>query len=296
MVNDICSERCVMATSSVILVTGATGNQGGAVARSLLQQGQKVRALTRNPANAEALRNLGAEVVIGDLTDRASLDRALQGEKRAFLVVTFFEAGLEAELTQGIVMADAAKAAGVEQLVFSSVGSAHRRTGIPHFETKRKVEQHIEKLGIPTTILRPTAFMENFRLYWAPSPQGILMLPFHPDTKLQLVAVQDIGTFAAAAFLRPDEFIDQAIDLAGDELTMPEVAGHLSRAMGRTVKFQPIPDDQAEAAVGQDFAFMFRWFNEVGYNADIPDLPERWGIPLTTFEDLVAGPSWPNGS
>ena len=290
-----------MAASGVILVTGATGKQGGAVARSLLQQGQRVRVLTRTPAKAEELRNLGAEVVIGDLTDRASLDRALQGVERAFLVVTPFEvtpfeAGLEAELTQGIVMANAAKAAGVEQLVFSSVGSAHRRTGIPHFETKRKVEQHIEKLGIPATILRPTAFMENFRLYWAPSPQGILMLPLHPDTKLQLVAVQDIGTFAAAAFLRPDEFIGQAIDLAGDELTMPEVAGHLSRAMGRTVEFQVIPDDQSEAVVGQDFAFMFRWFNEVGYNADISGLPERWGIPLTRFADLVAGPSWPNGS
>lgn len=283
-----------MARNEVILVTGATGQQGGAVARSLLQRGQKVRALTRNPAKAKAeeLRKLGAEVVAGELTDRASLEKALRGVKKVFLVTTFFEAGLEAEVKQGITMADAAKAAGVEHLVFTSVGSAHRKTGIPHFETKWKVEQHIQKIGLQATILRPTGFMENFGTYFRPSPQGILMLPLRPDTKLQMIAVQDIGEFAAAAFLRPAEFIGQAIDLAGDELTMPEVTAHLSRVMGRTVQFQPIPDDQAEAAVGHDFALMFRWFNEVGYDVDIPTLSKRWGIPLTTFRDLVAHAPW----
>lgn len=118
------------------------------------------------------------------------------------------------------------------------------------------------------------------------------MAPLRPDTKLQMIAVQDIGEFAAAAFLRPAEFIGQAIDLAGDELTMPEAASHLSHTMGRSVQFQQLADDQAEAAVGSDFALMFRWFNEVGYDVDIPVLRERWCIPLTTFKEIVSGASW----
>ena len=283
-----------MTKNEMILVTGATGQQGGAVARSLLRKGQKVRALTRKPAQAKAeeLKKLGAEVVTGDLTDRASLEKALRGVKRVFLVITPFEAGLEAEVKQGITMADTAKAAGVEHLVFSSVGSAHRQTGIPHFETLRQVEQHLQKIGLPATILRPTGFMENFGTYFRPSPQGILMLPLRLETKLQMIAVHDIGEFGTAAFLRPKEFIGQAIDLAGDELTMPEVAAHLSRAMGRTVQFQSIPDDQAEAAVGHDFALMFRWFNEVGYDVNIPALSKRWGIPLMKFKDVVTNAPW----
>ncbi len=278
--------------NETILVTGATGQQGGAVARSLLRQGQTVRALTRSPSKAEALKKLGAEVVAGDLTDRPSLDAALKGIKKVFLVTTFFEEGMEVEVRQGITMVDAAKAAGVEHLVFSSVGSAHRKTSIPHFETKWKIEQHIQKIGLPATILRPTAFMDNFGTFWQPSPEGVLMAPLHPDTKLQMIAVQDIGEFAAAAVLRPDEFIGQAIDLAGDELTMPEAASLLSSTMGRSVQFQQLPDDQAEAAVGLDFAIMFRWFNEVGYDVDIPELQQRWGIPLTTFKEITAEAAW----
>ncbi len=275
-----------------ILVTGATGQQGGAVARSLLRQGQSVRILTRKPSKAEDLKQLGAEVIAGNLSDRASLDAALKGIKKVFLVTTFFEEGMDAEVQQGITMVDAAKAAGVEHLVFSSVGSAHRKTSIPHFETKWQIEAHIKKIGLPATILRPTAFMENFGTFWQPSPEGIIMAPLRPDTKLQMIAVQDIGEFSSAAFLRPAEFIGQAIDLAGDALSMPEVANHLSHTMGRSVQFQQLPDDQAEAAVGSDFALMFRWFNEVGYDVNIPALQERWGITLTTFKETISEASW----
>jgi len=278
--------------NETILVTGATGQQGGAVARSLLRQGQTVRALTRTPSKAEDLKKLGAEVVAGNLNDRPSLDAALKGIKKVFLVTTFFEEGMEAEVQQGITMVDAAKAAGVEHLVFSSVGSAHRKTSIPHFETKWKIEQHIRESGLSTTIIRPTAFMENFSTFWQPSPEGILMAPIRPDTKLQMISVQDIGEFAAAAFLRPTEFIGQAIDIAGDELTMPEAASHLSHAMGQSVKFQQLPDDQAEAAVGLDFAIMFRWFDEVGYDVNLPELRQRWGVSLKTFKETIAEAPW----
>lgn len=281
-----------MATNETVLVTGATGQQGGAVARSLLRQGKKVRAFTRNASKAEVLKKLGAEVVVGGLTNRSSLDVALKGIKKVFLMTTFFEEGLQTEVQQGITVADAAKAAGVDHLVYTSVGNADKKTGLPTFETKWQVEQHLKKIGLPVTILRPVAFMENFGTYWLPSPQGILMLPFRPDTKLKMIAVQDIGEFGAAAFLNPTEFIGQAIDLAGDELTMPEVSVHLSRALGRDIKFQQIPDDQAEAVVGHDFALMFRWFNDVGYNVDIPALEKQWGISLTKFKDLVVKALW----
>ncbi len=281
-----------MAHSQTILVTGATGQQGGAVAQSLLRQGQKVRVLTRNPDRADGLVRQGAEVARGDLADQASLEQALQGVDGVFAMTTFLEAGIDAEVQQGIVLADAVKKAKIQHCVYTSVGSADRNTGIPHFETKWKIEQHIRQLDIPATFLRPVWFMENFGTFSRPSPDGVLMLPLRPETKLQMIAVKDIGEFGAAAFLRPNEFIGQAIDLAGDELTMPEVTAHLSRRMGRQVRFQQMPDDQAEVALGRDFALMFRWFNEVGYAVDIPALQKRFGIPLTAFTQILTQADW----
>ncbi|MGB3940895.1 MAG: NmrA/HSCARG family protein [Candidatus Manganitrophaceae bacterium] len=278
-------------TTNMILVTGGTGQQGGAVVRSLLRQGAKVRLLTRNRAKAQSLEKEGAEVAVGDFTDRNSLDAALKGVKKLFLMTTFFEKGIEGEVQQGITLIDAAKTAGVEHLVFTSVGSADQKTGIPHFESKRRVEEYLQKSGLPATILRPTGFMENFGTYFRPSPQGIITLPLRPDTKLQMIAVRDIGEFGAAAFLHPAKFIGQAIDLAGDALTMPEVAALLSRA-GRPVEFQQMPENEVEAAMGRDFALMFRWFNEGGYSVDIPALRKRWGIPLTTFKEAIADAPW----
>ena len=281
-----------MAHSQTILVTGATGQQGGAVAQSLLRQGQKVRVLTRNPDRADGLVRQGAEVARGDLADQASLEQALQGVDGVFAMTTFLEAGIDAEVQQGIVLADAVKKAKIQHCVYTSVGSADRNTGIPHFETKWKIEQHIRQLDIPATFLRPVWFMENFGTFSRPSPDGVLMLPLRPETKLQMIAVKDIGEFGAAAFLRPNEFIGQAIDLAGDELTMPEVTAHLSRTMGRQVRFQQMPDDQAEVALGRDFALMFRWFNEVGYAVDIPALQKRFGIALTAFTQVLTQADW----
>lgn len=277
-----------MATQpKTVLVTGATGQQGGAVTRSLLRQGHKVRALTRNPNKAAGLAKAGAEIVKGDLTDKATCERALQGTDGVFAVSTFIEAGMDVEVQQGITLADAAKKANVKHFVYTSVGSANRNTGVPHFDTKWKVEQHISQLGLPATILRPVWFMENFGTYFLPSPEGVLVVPLRPDKKLQMIAVQDIGEFGAAAFLRPGEFIGQAIDLAGDEMTPPEVAAHLSRTMGRPIQFQQMPDEQVEPTMGYDFAVMFRWLNEVGFSVDIPALRQRFGIPLTSFTDVI---------
>ena len=275
-----------------ILVTGATGQQGGAVARALLAKGQKVRVMTRHPEKAASLAKAGAEVVQGDLTNQAILQMALRGVYGVFAMSTPFEAGMEAEVRQGIMLADAAKQAGIAHYVYTSVGSAHQNTGIPHFDSKWKVELHIRKNGLPATILRPVWFMENFTTFAKPSAEGVLMLPMKPARKLAMVALKDIGEFGAAAFLRPKDFLGQAIDLAGDELTMPETAALLTKTMGRPIRFQEFPVDQAEKAMGHDLATMFRWFEKVGYAIDIPWLKQQFGIPLTTFAEWMKTMDW----
>jgi uncharacterized protein YbjT (DUF2867 family) len=286
-----------MATSArTILVTGATGQQGGAVAKALLAKGQKVRVMTRNPDKASALAAAGAEVVKGDLTNPGDLQAALREVHGVFAMSTPFEAGMDAEVRQGIEMADAAKRASVAHYVYTSVGSAHRNTGIPHFDSKWKVEQHIAKIGLPATILRPVWFMENFTTFAKPSAEGVLSLPIKPGRKLAMVALKDIGEFGAVAFVRPKDFLGQAIDLAGDDLTMSEVAAQLSRTMGRPIRFQEFPLDQAEAAMGHDLAVMFKWFDDVGYAIDIPGLKRQFGIPLTTFSEWVRTVDWAKGS
>lgn len=286
-----------MATSAkTILVTGATGQQGGAVAKALLAKGQKIRVMTRNPDKASALAKAGAEVVKGDLTNPGDLQAALRAVHGVFAMSTPFEAGMDAEVRQGIEMADAAKRASVAHYVYTSVGSAHRNTGIPHFDSKWKVEQHIKKIGLPATILRPVWFMENFTTFAKPSAEGVLSLPMKPGRKLAMVALKDIGEFGASAFVRPNDFLGQAIDLAGDDLTMAEVAAQLSKAMGRPIRFQEFPLDQAEAAMGHDFAVMFKWFDDVGYAIDMPGLKRQFSLPLTTFAEWARTVDWAKGS
>ncbi|UVT21196.1 MAG: NmrA family NAD(P)-binding protein [Nitrospira sp.] len=284
------------ASNNPILVTGATGQQGGAVARALIAKGQKVRVMTRHPEKAAALAKAGAEIVQGDLTNQAVLQMALRGVNGVFAMSTPFEAGMDAEVRQGIMLADAAKQAGITHYVYTSVGSAHRQTGIPHFESKWKVEQHIQKIGLPATILRPVWFMENFTTFAKPSADGVISVPMKPARKLAMVALKDIGAFSAAAFMRPKDFIGQAIDLAGDELTIPEVAALLTKAMGRPISFQEFPLDRAESALGHDFAVMFRWFNKVGYAINIQKLKQQYGIPLTTFAEWVKTIEWGKAS
>jgi len=282
-----------MATQNrLILVTGATGQQGGAVANALLAKGQKIRVMTRNPNKAAVLAKAGAEVIKGDFMKPADMQAAMRGVHGVFGVTTFYEAGVDAEVKQGIELADAAKQAGIGHFVFTSVGSADRSTGIPHFESKWKVEQHIRKIGLPYTVLRPVAFMENFLTFWKPSPEGVLTVPMKPEKKLALVALNDIGEYGATAFLRPKEFLGVAINLAGDELTLPNVAADLSKAMGRSIRFQQFPDEQVEAAMGHDLALMFRWFNQVGYSINPAAVSKKFGIPLTNFAEWVRTVNW----
>ncbi len=215
-------------SDKTILVTGITGHQGGAVARRLRADGWRLRGVTRNP-DADAvkpLRDLGVEVVAGDMTDRSTLDGALDDVYGVFAMATPFEKGEENEIAQGKTLADAARAAGVQHYVYSSVGSADRKTGIPHFESKMLIEDHLRDLDLPRTIVRPVYFMENL-VAWAAqrTPQGLaLMAPLSPGTPLQMIAVDDIAAFVGIAFADPDGWIGEELDVAGDELTFPEAA------------------------------------------------------------------------
>jgi uncharacterized protein YbjT (DUF2867 family) len=158
-----------MTTKRSVLVAGATGQQGGAAARALLSRGHRVKALTRKP-DSEAGRRLaaaGAEIVAGDLGDAASILKAASGVDTMYLMGNSYEAGTDGETRQGIVAADAAKAAGIGHLIYSSVADADKKTGIPHFESKYLVEKHVAGLGIPYTISAPVAFMENIVAPWS---------------------------------------------------------------------------------------------------------------------------------
>lgn len=278
-----------------VLVTGATGHQGGAVARDLLKGGFRVRALTRNPDKpaAEALRKLGAEVVEGNLDDRASLDRALAGVYGVFSVQNFWETGYQREIDQGLRLADAAKQAGVEHFVYSSVGSAHRNTGLEHFDSKWLIENHIRDSGLPYTIFRPVFFMDNWENPFLRNGilAGTLAQPLDPERAFQQVAVDDIGAFVALAFADPAWWLGRELDLAGDGRTIGEVAEAFGRVIGRPVRYVQVPWDDYRAAAGEEYYEMYRWFQDVGYDADIPTVRQEYPA-LTDFEQYLGRSGW----
>jgi uncharacterized protein YbjT (DUF2867 family) len=282
---------------SPVLVTGATGRQGGAVARHLLQRAIRVRALSRNPSKppAQALARGGAEVVPGDLDDRASLARAMEGVSGVFSVQNWWETGTSREIQQGMNVADAAKEARVPHFIYSSVGGAERGADITHWKTKWTIENHVRELGLPATILRPVGFMEN---YYIPAVEkaligGTLLDAVRVDKPYQLICTDDIGAFAALAFAKPGAFIGKAIEIAGDELTNPAIAATFGRVMGRPIKFRRLPLFLTRIMLGKEFHQMFKWFNEAGFQADIPalrrDYPE---IAWTSLEDWLKREGW----
>ena len=284
----------VTKSEAIILVSGVTGNQGGATARHLLANGWPVRGLTRDARKPAALAfaEQGVEIVEGHFDDRASLDRVLKGVYAVFSVQSGFEAGLEAEERWGKAFADAAQAAAVQHFVYSSVGGAEKKTGIPHFESKRRIEEHLQALGLPATILRPVFFMENFNFIARQSvfEQGKLGFALRPAKKLQMIAVDDIGAMAALVFESPERYIGQAMEIAGDELTMPEIAELFSRVTGRPVTFEEQPLEPLKE-YSFDLYAMQKWFNEVGYQADIAGL-RRLHPRMQTLEQWLQRNSW----
>ena len=285
------------ARDGIVLITGATGRQGGSVVRHMLAQGWKLRALTRNPDDnvAKMLAGKGVEVVCGDLEDAASLGSAVRGVLGVYSVQDFWSVGVRREVQQGKNLAEAAKKAGVEHFVYSSVGGVERNSGIDHWESKWEIEKHIRKRGLPATMLRPAAFMENYYIDQVEIGilKGKLMDPIRGDKPYQTIAADDIGAFAALAFSRPREFIGAELEIAGSELTNLEAAEVFSRVLGKRVKFQRLPLPMVRLAVGKEFYQMFRWFNSSGFNANISELRRKYPeIHLHTLEEWLRAEGW----
>jgi uncharacterized protein YbjT (DUF2867 family) len=275
-----------MSNPSTILVTGATGQHGGALARLLLAKGRQVRALTRktdSPA-ANELRSRGAELAIGDFEDRASLERAMRGVDAVYLMATPFGGGFEAEIRQGTIAADVAGAAGVSHLVYSSVSDADRQTGIPHFDSKYEVEEHIAKIGVRATVLAPVYFMENLHFGKEQLAKGIYATPLPPTRQLAQVAVADIGAVAVRLLEDPGHFAGKRFDLGSDELTGNDVLAILSRVTGRPFIYFQVPLDVIRQRMGEDGAKMYEWFDRVGFTVDRAAL--RREFPDVAFHDF----------
>jgi uncharacterized protein YbjT (DUF2867 family) len=280
----------------IILVAGATGKQGGAVARHLLKSGYKVKAMTRKPDSEKAkfLKGLGAELVQGDYDDAKFLDRALDGIWGVFSVQNTLEVGVEREEEQGKRFAELARKKGVFHFVYTSVGSAHRNTGIPHFDNKGRIEETVRSLNFPSyAILRPVFFMENFVSPWILPGlmQGKLQMGLRPGTKLQMIAVDDIGKFGLMLFEHHEKMNGVELDIAGDARTMPEIAAILGRAMGRKIEFVEVPKEEVRK-FSEDQAIMLEWFNRVGWDVDIAALEKRYGIGVAKLDDWARKIDW----
>ncbi len=259
----------------MILVLGATGQQGGATARHLLARGTHVRALVRatdTPA-ATALTDAGAELVLGDMADVDSLKSAMAGVSGVFSV----QPPTDNEIQLGTNVADAAAATGIDHLVYTSVAGVDRANGIGSWDSKRHIEQHIRALGLPTTFLQPVKFMENlFHPLFLDVASGQLAEPWHPDTPMQLIAVDDIAAFAGLAFADPSTYAGQALEIAGDELSHKDMVAEMASATGRAITYKHLTQEILAEHYPQHAPIYRAALDFVerngGWHADIPAL------------------------
>lgn len=279
-----------MPESKIVLITGATGKQGGATLRALAGAERfTLRALTRKPDGdaAKAIAKTGVQVLRGDFDDADSLRRAFEGVWGVFAMQNTWEAGVVREEEQGKRVATVARESGVEHFVYTSVGSAHRQTGIPHFENKWRIEETVRALRFPShVIIRPVFFMENLTSPWFLNGDKVYTA-LDPATVLQMIAVEDVGKYAARAFIDAGRLNGREIDIAGDAETMPQAAAALSRGLGRSIEFVRIPIGEVRNN-SEDFAVMLEWFDRVGYDADIAGIEREFGIASTRLDAWAA--------
>lgn len=284
-----------------VLVFGATGQQGGAVAAALRANGRPVRALVRdaNGAKAQALAAQGVEVVEGDFADVASLQAAMRDVDGVFSVQpssgqgTAYNVSDADEIRYGKTVADLAKAAGVRHLVYTSVNAAGpEKTGMGHFDSKAEIEAHIRDIGIRYTIVRPAGFMELLMLPGMGLDQGRFTSFVRPDQRGQVIAAQDIGKIVAQIFGDAERFAGLTIEIAGDTVTGTSLQESLSRAAAKPIAYHRFPDSllQENAFLGR-LADLFDNGRLAG-NADIAALTRTFG-PLLNFDAWLAGPGKP---
>jgi uncharacterized protein YbjT (DUF2867 family) len=275
-----------------IAVVGATGLQGGATARALLQAHVPVRALARDAdsAAATALRGLGAEVFPADLEDAAGLRSAFSGVAAVFAMTTpGRDQRPDVEVAHGHTIADAAVAAGVPHVVYSSVGGAERHTGIPHFDSKRDVEEYLLEKGLATTFVRPVFFMDNFSQFMNPTMEGgtlVVRMPLPAGVPLQMIAAADVGAVSAAVVLEPERVPGGAVEIAGDELTGEQIAEAYRDRFHVPARYEPLPIEVLDDNLDQQA--MFRWFARLpAYTADFQATREL-APSVMTFDRWLA--------
>ncbi|HVD90521.1 MAG TPA: NmrA/HSCARG family protein, partial [Jatrophihabitantaceae bacterium] len=275
-----------------IAVVGATGLQGGATVRALLGANVPVRALARRTDSdaARALSELGAELVAADLDDPEGLRAAFTGVHGVFAMTTpGYELRVDLEVTHGHAIADAAAAVSVPHVVYSSVGGAERNTGIPHFDSKRDIEEYLVARGLATTFVRPVFFMDNFAQFATPTMEDgtlVVRLPLPPGIPLQMITAEDVGAVAAAAALDPDRIAGGSIEIAGDELTGEQIADAYRHRYDLPARYEPLPIDVLGGDADQ--RAMFQWLAHLpAWQADFA--ATRALAPRTkTFEQWLA--------
>lgn len=276
----------------IIVVTGATGLQGSAVTRHLLLNGWRVRALTRNPKRekAQALSALGAEVVQGDMMNPASLNPVFEGAYGVFNVQNPFISGVEGEIRQGKNVAEAAQKAGAQHLVYGSAGTGERGTGIPSWESKLLIEDHMRSLGLPLTVLRPMAFMELMaekKFFPAASTWRIMPELMGSQRKVVWLNVDDLGFIVARAFAEPEHFIGKDLKLASDIQSIDDCRMIYREVMGKSPPSFPMPVWLFErfGIVGEDLTTMWRWLRKATFDMDT-------GTALSIHPDALGVRSW----
>ena len=284
-----CTNNFMTAVPETVLVGGATGRQGNAVVTELLKRGYQVRALTRNPDSdkAKQLAKPGVEIVQGDYGDPQSLLNAMDGVAKAF----FYSGFSRNELEEGLNVLAAAQSAGVEHLIYSSGAAAEPGKGLPG--AKMSIEEAIVDSGIDYTVLRPVAFFENLTGQQKRVAKAGVVDSRDPNRLLHFIGVSDIGFFVGEAVDNPADWRGVAMNIASETMTVAEYAATIERVMGQPVPYNQQPLEEYLAAMPKPLRALFRWYEEVGYEADVDQLRQRYPS-LSTLEEYLRATGWEN--
>ena len=280
-------------STRTILVAGATGTQGGAVARELNRRGYRVRGLTRDPTSERALAlvALGIEMVRGDFDDAASLDAALQNAYGAFSVQQYRGLDAGGELRHGRAFADAAERTGVQHFVYTSVAKARLNTGVPQYDSKVPIEDHIRAIGIAYTIIRPSTFMTWIDAHREDILAGFFSAPFPPEKQRVYISPGDIGRFAAEAFDDPLSWVGKELSIGGERISSTAIAEVLSRVTGRTVVYRQMPWEEFAASAPPNVLASSTWYMTGNDPMDLDALHQEFPW-LRTFERYLIETGW----
>jgi uncharacterized protein YbjT (DUF2867 family) len=271
-------------------VTGATGRQGGAVVDELLARGYMVRGMTRKPEGKKAnrVKAKGVEIVQGDFGDPESLRAAMVGVYGVF----FYSGFSRNELQEGINVIEAAKTAGVKQVVYSSGAAAAPGKGMAG-AVKMQVELELRASGVPFSVIRPVAFMENFRGQQARTIKKGVIDSRAPERKVYFITIADIGFFAGEAFANPGIWLGRGEDIAGDQMTLAELAGTFGTVMGKEIPYVRMPLEEYLETFPAPLRPLFRWYDEAGYSVDTASLRNRYP-DLMTLDGYLRATGWEN--